>query len=147
MAGLYDRPVALRKNRKQELLRGVPLFSGCSKQELAEITTLADEMSFSAGVALMKEGEVGREFVVIVEGTVKVTRKGRKVAELSDGDFVGEIALVAEVPRTATVVASTPLRVLVISDRSFQRLLREQPGLSEKVMQSLGERVAANTAD
>jgi CRP/FNR family cyclic AMP-dependent transcriptional regulator len=138
--------VALRKNRKLELLHAVPLFSGCSKRELSDIATLTDELSLAAGAALMKEGEHGREFVVIVEGTVKVTRNGRKVAELSDGDFVGEIALVADVPRTATVVASTPVRLLVLSDRSFQRLLREQPPLAAKVMQSLGERVAANAA-
>jgi len=138
--------VALRKNRKAELLRSVPLFSECSKRELGDVAELADELSVPAGTALMREGERGREFVVLVEGTVKVTRKGRKVAELGDGDFVGEIALVADVPRTATVVASSPLRMLVVSDRAFQRLLRQQPALAAKVMRSLGERLAAMSA-
>jgi len=138
--------VALRKNRKAELLRSVPLFSECSKRELGDVAELADELSVPAGTALMREGESGREFVVLVEGTVKVTRKGRKVAELGDGDFVGEIALVADVPRTATVVASSPLRMLVVSDRAFQRLLRQQPALAAKVMRSLGERLAAMSA-
>ncbi|MDH4176073.1 MAG: cyclic nucleotide-binding domain-containing protein [Thermoleophilia bacterium] len=138
--------MALRKNRKAELLRSVPLFSECSKRELGDVAELADELSVPAGTALMREGESGREFVVLVEGTVKVTRKGRKVAELGDGDFVGEIALVADVPRTATVVASSPLRMLVVSDRAFQRLLRQQPALAAKVMRSLGERLAAMSA-
>ncbi|MDH4345588.1 MAG: cyclic nucleotide-binding domain-containing protein [Thermoleophilia bacterium] len=138
--------MALRKNRKAELLRSVPLFSECSKRELGDVAELADELSVPAGTALMREGERGREFVVLVEGTVKVTRKGRKVAELGDGDFVGEIALVADVPRTATVVASSPLRMLVVSDRAFQRLLRQQPALAAKVMRSLGERLAAMSA-
>jgi len=136
----------LRKNRKAELLRRVPLFSECSKRELGDVAGLADELSVPAGTALMREGERGRDFIVLVEGTVKVTRKGRKVAELGDGDFVGEIALVADVPRTATVVASSPLRVLVVSDRAFQRLLRQQPALASKVMRSLGERLAAISA-
>lgn len=137
--------MALRKNRKLELLHGVPLFAGCSKRELTDIAALADELSFAAGASLMREGEAGREFVVIVEGTVKVTRKGRKIAELSAGDFVGEIALVADVPRTATVVATTPLRMLVISDRAFRRLLQTQPSIAAKVLQSLGERLAVNS--
>jgi CRP/FNR family transcriptional regulator, cyclic AMP receptor protein len=134
--------MALRKNRKVELLREVPLFSGCSKRELADVADLADELSVPAGTALMREGERGREFVILVEGTVKVTRKGRKIAELGDGDFVGEIALVADVPRTATVVSASPLRILVIADRAFQRLLRQQPALAAKVMHSLGARLA-----
>jgi CRP-like cAMP-binding protein len=139
--------VQLRKNRKVELLRSVPLFSECSKRELADVADIADELSIPAGTALMREGQRGREFVVVVEGTVKVTVKGRKVAELGDGDFVGEIALVADIPRTATVVAATALRVLVISDRAFQRLLRQQPGLAVKVMRSLGARLARLSAE
>jgi CRP-like cAMP-binding protein len=139
--------VQLRKNRKIELLRSVPLFSECSKRELADVADIADELSIPAGTALMREGQRGREFVVVVEGTVKVTVKGRKVAELGDGDFVGEIALVADIPRTATVVAATALRVLVISDRAFQRLLRQQPGLAVKVMRSLGARLARLSAE
>lgn len=138
--------VALRKNAKAELLRGVPLFEECSKSELADIAALADELSVPTGTVLMREGERGREFVVVVAGTVKVTRKGRKLAELGAGEFVGEIALVADVPRTATVVASAPLRMLVIADRSFQRLLREQPAIAAKVMRSLGHRLAAISA-
>jgi CRP-like cAMP-binding protein len=133
--------MALRKNTKVDLLEKVPLLSGCSKRELGEIATIADELDIREGTTLMQEGASGREFIVLVEGTAKVTRGGRTIAELGAGDWAGEIALVANVPRTATVTAQTPLRTLVITDREFRRLLERHPSISTKVLQKLGERM------
>lgn len=133
--------MARGKNFKIDLIRQVPLFGGCSKTELAQVAAIADELDLGEGATLITEGERGREFLVVVEGTVKVTRDGRKLRDLGAGSFVGEIALVADVPRTATVVATSPVRLLVITDRAFKELVRKTPTIASKVMQSLGERL------
>ena len=131
----------LRKNAKIELLKRVPLFERCSKSELQRIAMLADEISLPEGQVLTREGEPGREFFVIVEGKAEVRQKGRSVKELSDGDFLGEIALVADIPRTATVTALTPLRLLVMTARDFRILMREVPSLQPKVVYALAMRL------
>ena len=131
----------LHKDTKVELLRGVPLFSGCSKAELQQIASLADELDLSEGATLIREGERGREFIVVAEGTVRVTRAGETLRELGSGDFIGEIALVADVPRTATVTATSPVRLLVVTDRAFRNVLEQVPSIATKVLQSLGERL------
>ena len=134
----------LRKNTKVELLQAVPLFASCSKAELERIASLADELDLADGATLIREGERGREFLVIVDGTVRVTKRGKKVRDLGSGDFIGEIALVVDRPRTATVTATSPVRLLVVTDRAFSRLLEQVPSISLKVMQSLGERLHAD---
>ena len=131
----------LRKNAKIELLKRVPLFSGCSKRELGELALIADELDLREGTTLIAEGTPGREFFVLVEGTVKVTRKGRRLNELGPGSYFGEIALLSDVPRTATVVATSPLRVLVVNDRGFARLIGRMPSIAVKVLATLAERV------
>ena len=134
----------LHKDAKTDLLKNVPLFAGCSKAELQRIASLADELDLGAGATLIREGERGREFIVIANGTVEVTRKGKQVRELGAGDFIGEIALVADVPRTATVTATSPVRLLVVTDRAFRGLLEQMPSIAKKVLQSLGERLHAD---
>jgi len=133
--------VRVRRNAKIDLLRNVPLFAGCSKADLQRIAEIADELDLTDGATLIREGERGREFLVIVDGTVKVSRKGRKLRDLGAGDFIGEIALVADVPRTATVTATSPVRLLVVTDRAFRGLLEKTPSVATKVLQSLGERL------
>ena len=134
----------LRKNTKMELLQAVPLFASCSKAELERIASLADELDLADGATLIREGERGREFLVIVDGTVRVTKGGKKVRDLGSGDFIGEIALVSDVPRTATVTATSPVRLLVVTDRAFRGLIEEMPSIATKVLQSLGERLHAD---
>ena len=134
----------LHKDAKTDLLKNVPLFAGCSKTELQRIASLADELDLGDGATLIREGERGREFIVIAEGTVDVTRNGKQLRELGAGDFIGEIALVADVPRTATVTATSPVRLLVVTDRAFRGLLEQMPSIAKKVLQSLGERLHAD---
>jgi CRP-like cAMP-binding protein len=122
-------------------MKGVPLFSGCSKAELQKIAALADELDLAEGATLIREGERGREFIVIVDGTVTVTRGGKSLRDLGAGDFIGEIALVSDVPRTATVTATSPVRLLVITDRAFRGLIEQMPSIATKVLQSLGQRL------
>jgi CRP/FNR family transcriptional regulator, cyclic AMP receptor protein len=136
--------VRLRKDKKVELLHAVPLFATCSKAELQRIASLADELDLGEGATLIREGERGREFLVIVDGTVSVTKRGKKIRDLGAGAFIGEIALVSDVPRTATVTASSPVRLLVVTDRAFRGLIEEMPSIATKVLQSLGERLHAD---
>jgi CRP-like cAMP-binding protein len=134
----------LRKNTKVELLQAVPLFASCSKTELERIASLAEELDLADGATLIREGERGREFLVIVDGTVRVTKGGKKIRDLGSGDFIGEVALVSDVPRTATVTATSPVRLLVVTDRAFRGLIEEMPSIATKVLQSLGERLHAD---
>lgn len=135
----------VRKDAKLELLRQVPLFAGCSKRELGEIATLADELSLPAGTTLIEEGRQGHEFFVLVEGEVDVRRKGRKLSSLGDGAFFGEMALVSSRPRNATVTATSPVRVLVVHEPAFRRLLRDSQPIQLKVLQTLADRAAENS--
>jgi CRP/FNR family cyclic AMP-dependent transcriptional regulator len=133
--------VALGKNAKIELLKRVPLFAGCSKAELRELALSADELDLRDGHLLTHEGRPGREFFVLVEGTARVTKDGKKLAELGDGDWFGEIALLTHTPRTATVTATSPVRVLVITDRAFRRVVETMPRIALKVLASVGQRL------
>jgi CRP-like cAMP-binding protein len=134
--------VRLRKDAKAELIRRVPLFSRCSKDELREVASVADEVDLREGRELTREGARGREFFVLVEGTADVRKNGRKINTLQSGDFFGEIALVSKAPRTATVVATSPIRALVITDRAFRQLLDHSPQIQLKVLEALAERLA-----
>jgi CRP/FNR family cyclic AMP-dependent transcriptional regulator len=131
----------LRKNAKVELIKRVPLFSGCSKRELDEVAGIADEIELPAGSALTREGAAGHEFLVLVDGSAEVKRKGRMVNKLGSGDFLGEIALITGVPRTATVTTTRPSRMLVITARDFKALLRRTPSLQMKVLDALASRL------
>jgi CRP-like cAMP-binding protein len=132
----------LGRNQKVELIKKAPLFARCSRRELAEIAGVADEIDFGAGKELTREGASGREFFVLLEGTADVTQNGRRVNQLGAGDFFGEIALVSRSPRTATVVTTSPVRALVITDRAFRGLLAHSPQIQTKVLEALAERVA-----
>jgi CRP-like cAMP-binding protein len=134
----------LRKDVKIELLKRVPLFERCSKRELAQIALLTDELSLPDGRDLTRQGESGREFVVLVEGAADVVRNGRVVNELGPGDFVGEIALVRGEPRTATVRTRGPSRLLVLSASGFRSLMHEVPSIQDKVLAALAARIVDN---
>jgi CRP/FNR family transcriptional regulator, cyclic AMP receptor protein len=139
-AGKHNRAV-LRKNAKLELIKRVPLFSGCSKRELEEIGAIADELSLAEGKLLTREGATGQEFLVLIDGSADVRRKGRKINTLGAGDFLGEIALITGAPRTATVTTTSPSRMLVITARDFRTVLRHMPSLQIKVLEALASRL------
>jgi CRP-like cAMP-binding protein len=133
--------VRLGKNAKIDLLKRIPLFAGCSKAELLEIAMSADELDLRDGHVLTREGRPGREFFVLIEGTVRVAKGGKKIADLGGGDWFGEIALLTHVPRTATVTATSPVRVLVVTDRAFRRVVETMPRIAIKVLASVGQRL------
>jgi CRP-like cAMP-binding protein len=134
--------VPLRRDAKVELLKKVPLFAGCSKGELAQLARTADELDIREGTVLTREGKAGREFFVLISGTAKVTKNGRKIAELGPGDWLGEIALITDSPRTATVTATSPVDLLVITDRRFRTVVETMPSIALKVLSSIGERLS-----
>ena len=131
----------LRKNAKVELIKSAPLFSECSRKHLNEIAGIADEIDLREGKELTKEGGPGREFFVLVEGTADVRKGNRRINQLNAGDFFGEISLITQRPRTATVIATSPVRALIITERSFRSLLERQPEIQGKVMSALAARL------
>ena len=135
------------QNAKVDALRRAPRFEGLSKRELVELARVTDELAVPEGTVLCKEGGTGGEFFVILDGTVDVTRKGKRLATRSAGEFVGEIALLATSRRTATVTATTPLRCFVLTGRDFRRVLDENRSVERKVMQALAERVLSYAGD
>jgi CRP-like cAMP-binding protein len=134
--------VRLRKNAKLELLASIPLFGGCSRRELEQIGAIADETNVPSGRTLIEQNQPANEFFALIEGTADVRRNGRKVKEMSGGDFFGEIALITKTPRTATVTTTSPARLLVIRGRDFDRVLSDAPSIAVKILRQLGGRLA-----
>jgi CRP/FNR family cyclic AMP-dependent transcriptional regulator len=132
----------LGKDRKIELIRKVPLFSRLSKKGLEAVAHIADEIDLPAGKTMATQGDRGREFFVLLEGEAEVTKDDRQINTMREGDFFGEIALVTQMPRTATVTATSDVRVLVITERDFASLLKSSPEVSLQVAEALAERLS-----
>lgn len=132
---------------KVDALKKAPLFEGLSDKELGEVAMRADDLDFPAGKVLCREGEVGSEFYVIMEGEAEVTRNGNTLATHGPGDFFGEIALVEDVPRNATVTTSTPVRCFMVTRGRFLHVLDDFPDVERKVMRALAKRLVASSND
>jgi len=122
-------------------LAKVPIFSECSKRELAVIARVAKEVSHRAGTVIAREGERGIGLFLILEGTCKVTIGGRTKARLGPGDFFGEIALLDGGPRTATVTATSDVRLVGITGWVFRGLLMEHPSIALKTLEAVAGRL------
>jgi CRP/FNR family transcriptional regulator, cyclic AMP receptor protein len=131
----------LGRDAKIELLKQVPLFAEASRRELREIALVADEVVVPAGTMLTREGAPGQELVVIVEGAADVTNRGRKINSVGDGDFVGEIAILTDQPRTASVKTTQPTHALVLTRRDFRTLMKRMPSIQSKVLEALARRL------
>ena len=130
------------KNDLLETFRALPLFSQCTDDELRFIDSMADEVSVSAGRELIRQGELGREFVVIEDGEALVERNGTEIARLGPGDYFGELALLDDHVRNATVRAVTDVMVQVIDRRAFQTLLEDMPGLARNLLTGTARRLS-----
>ncbi|MDH4168731.1 MAG: cyclic nucleotide-binding domain-containing protein [Acidimicrobiia bacterium] len=117
-----------------DTLKNINIFSECSGRELKAISRLITQVRKRAGSDLTVEGQPGREFLIIVEGQATVRRKGKVIARLGPGDFFGELAVVAGVPRTATVTADTDMVLEALDRREFASLLDESPTLAKKIL-------------
>jgi CRP/FNR family transcriptional regulator, cyclic AMP receptor protein len=137
--------VIFRRDAKMRLLSDVPLFKACSQPELAKVADIATQLDEPQGKVLIREGEPGRDFFVLVEGTAEVRRGNRRVATLGPGDFAGEIALLTNAPRTATVKTTSPVSVLRVTTKGFTALLDASPTIERKIRKALADRVAPST--
>ena len=124
----------MARNDTDERLRNIPIFAELSKRELRAVSRLMTQIEVKEGRALTREGEVGREFMIILDGSAVVRRKGRKIAELGPGDFLGELAVLSGAPRTADVTATTDMTLEMLNRREFMSLLDESAGIAKKVL-------------
>ena len=127
----------LGRSYKRDLLKSVPLFKDLSKRNLDEVAKYADEVRKKQGTVLAQQGSRGLEFIFIIEGEARVERDGKVINRLSANDFFGEISLIDQRPRMATVIADSDVRLLVVHARSFRQLLDTVPGLAYKIMVGL----------
>ena len=128
-------------------IASVPLFSNCTKRQLEEIGTVATPLNFPAGKVLARQGEPGRELFILLDGTASVTRGGQRVATVTAGDVVGELAVISHRPRNATVVADTELWTLVLTHAGLNQLLDDIPGLAKHLLYEVSTRLATATPD
>lgn len=133
-----------RQSELTDLLRTVPIFSACTNKELSSIAAIVKEVEFPAGTMICKEGETGVGMHVVREGETRVQIGGRTRRRLGPGAFFGEIALLDGGPRTATVVAETPVKTLAIPSWSFKAVIKSQPTLALKMLEEVCRRVRAN---
>jgi len=129
--------LSIKRDQKIDLLKKVPMFSNLSNRQLIEIAKHAQQVSVKAGEVLTKQGSRGWEFFFIVEGKGQVQKDGKTIRKLTSGDFFGEISLIDQEPRTATVVADTDMILLVVDTRSFAHLLETIPGFQGKIILAL----------
>jgi len=139
----------MRKNDINPLttLHHVPLFASCTRKELQRIVASGDEVSFAAGKTLIEQGQPGREAFIVIKGIVSVRRNGRRIARLGAGAIVGELALLDNGPRTASVVCDTDVDVFVLDQRHLQTVLDEIPTLTRKLLTQLAGRVRELTKE
>jgi len=124
-----------------DLLEGVPLFSGVSREGLEELGAIADEIDVPAGTALTHEGYREGFFFIVIEGSVRIERGGRLVNTIGAGDYLGEIALLDGGPRTATATTETPCRLLSMTYAMFHELLDSSPSIRTAILESVGRRL------
>lgn len=128
-------------------IAAVPLFAKLHKRELRRVAELSTTIIVEAGRVLCREGSLGEDFFVIEDGRLSVAARGRQLAGMGPGDFFGELALLGHTERTATVVAETAARLLVIGRTEFEALLREEPIVAVRMLPAIGERMARIARD
>jgi CRP/FNR family transcriptional regulator, cyclic AMP receptor protein len=128
-------------DQKLELLKTVPLFKDLSRHDIEQVGQLTEEIDVPAGQVLTREGAPGSEFFVVVDGSVRIDHGGQTIRSLGSGDFLGEIALIDDGPRTATATTVGPAKLLVIGRREFRSLMDSYPSIENCVLHCLVERL------
>jgi CRP-like cAMP-binding protein len=134
-------------NPKLELLRRVPLFSHCRGKALDLVGRVTDEVDVADGYTLMRQGDLAQEFFLIVDGRVRIERDGQTITTLGPGDFLGELALLAEDRRTATAVTEGPAKLLVISHRGFHSVLDASADIRTGILKGVASRIRSLEPD
>ena len=128
-----------------DLFQQIPLFAGCTKKDLKLVLSQAERVNVRPGQVLISEGQTGREFFMVLDGTATVSRRGRKVTTLGPGQSFGELALLDPAPRNATVTASTDMELVVLGQREFAKIVDATPGFARSLLSGMAQRV--NAAD
>jgi CRP/FNR family transcriptional regulator, cyclic AMP receptor protein len=131
----------MASNTKTDQLKGVQMFSSCTDKELAQIARACDELTVEPGANLVEEGAVGDDFYLVGTGEAEVTRGGRVVAMLGPGQYFGELSLLDDAPRNATVTATTPMSLIRLRRREFSAVLDSWPGVAHKLLQQMARRL------
>jgi CRP/FNR family cyclic AMP-dependent transcriptional regulator len=125
---------------QQSRLKTVPLFSGLSNRELQRLSTVTDEIVLPAGAQLIHEGTFSYEFLLIASGRAEVRREGSLLAQLGPGDFAGEMGVMSDARRNASVTAITELSAIVMTDRDLRRIAQEMPSVGEQITDAIKAR-------
>jgi CRP-like cAMP-binding protein len=133
------------RDEKFELIRSVPIFAHCDEDEVEALAKAADLLEVPQGMELVTQGKHTNEFVVIAEGAAEVIRGGATIDTLGSGDFFGEVALLTGAPRNATVTATEPSTLLVLTDRAFHQVAENLPSVHANVLRALAERLHPET--
>jgi len=133
--------VASSRQEREQLLEKVSMFAALSKKELGRLAAVAQERRVPSGTVLTTEGEAGDEFFVVAEGMAQASIKGRKVGSIPAGSFFGELSLLDQGPRTATVTAELPTRLVVLTAKDFGEVIDDVPAISLKIMRGLASRI------
>lgn len=129
------------RDRKVELLGKVQLFSECNSRELSRIASLADEIEVDRATVLTREGVPGRECFIVASGKAKCTLRGKRLATYGPGDVFGEMSLLDNEPRAATITAESDMVLFVVDSRSFWGLCEEAPSVTRKIMKAIAQRL------
>lgn len=121
-------------------LQSIPLFAGLSRRERRAVAQRADEVDIEAGRQIVRQGDFSYEFFAIEEGSAEVRRGDQHLAELGPGDFFGEMGLIGDLPRNASVVASSPMRAVVMTGSAFRQIDRELPDVAKQIRKAIEER-------
>ena len=128
-----------------EVFRNVPLFRGLQDEDLRKIRNLTKEVAFKSGDVIVKEGDAGLGFYVVVEGQAEVRKKNRAITRIAKGGFFGEMALLDDAPRSAEVVAATPTRCLVLLRWNFWSLVSKEKDVARAMLQEMARRLRATS--
>jgi len=131
----------IKQPEKVRALLEIPLFSGLSKKELDSLARLTTEISVNDGQTLVKQGQLGKEAMIIMSGTAVVRRNGRKIDEMGPGDFFGEMSLIDDMPRNADVIASSDMTLLLMDSKEFSTIFDQYPKVAVKILKVVVERL------
>ena len=134
-------PIARTQRENATVLGGVPLFNGLAKRHLHRLAKDTDELAYAPGERIVEEGNLGEALFIVIAGQGKVVRGTRTVGKVLPGDFFGELSALDGGPRTATIVAETPMRVLRLFRRTLVKLIEDEPQLSLKLLDGIVQRV------
>lgn len=133
--------MTLTHDRRAELLAGCQLFNGVAGDELAALAERATEVEYGAGAVIVRHGEIGTGFFVVIDGRVRVTQDGKVVAHLGPGEFFGELSVLDQLPRNAQVAADEATRCLALASWDFEAVLLANPELSLAILRGLARRL------